>query len=39
MPLDIIDKTKKVFDERLQSINWNEYSNDIPFNPKCLILV
>ena len=30
MPLDIIDKTKKVSDERLQSINWNEYCDDIP---------
>ena len=38
MPLDIIDKTKKVFDERLQSINWNEYSNDIPFNQSALSL-
>ena len=38
MPLDIIDKTKKVFDERLQSINWNEYSKDIPFNQSALSL-
>ena len=38
MPLDIIDKTKKVFDERLQSINWNEYLNDIPFNQSALSL-
>jgi hypothetical protein len=38
MPLDIIDKTKKVFDERLQSINWIEYSNDIPFNQSALSL-
>jgi len=38
MPLDIIDKTKKVFDERFQSINWNEYCNDIPFNPSALSL-
>ena len=38
MPLDIIDKTKKVFDERLQFINWNEYSNDIPFNQSALSL-
>ena len=38
MPLDIIDKTKKVFDERLQSINWNEYSNDAPFNQSALSL-
>ena len=38
MPLDIIDKTKKVFDERLQSINWSEYCNDIPFNQSALSL-
>ena len=38
MPLDIIDKTKKVFDKRLQSINWNEYSHDIPFNQSALSL-
>ena len=38
MPLDIIDKTKKVFDERLQSINWNKYCNDIPFNQSALSL-
>jgi hypothetical protein len=38
MPLDIIDKTKKVFNERLQSINWNEYWNDIPFNQSALSL-
>ena len=38
MPLDIIDKAKKIFDERLQSINWNEYWNDIPFNQSALAL-
>jgi hypothetical protein len=38
MPLDIIDKAKKIFDERLQSINWNEYWNDIPFNQSALSL-
>jgi len=38
MPLDIIDKVKKIFDERLQSINWNEYWNDIPFNQSALAL-
>ena len=38
MPLNIIDKTKKSFDERLQSINWNEYWNDIPFNQSALSL-
>jgi len=38
MPLDIIDKAKKIFDERLQSINWSEYWNDIPFNQSALSL-
>ena len=38
MPLDIIDKTKKVFDERSQSINWDKYFNDIPFNQSALSL-
>ena len=38
MPLDIIDKAKKIFDERLRSINWNEYWNDIPFNQSALAL-
>jgi hypothetical protein len=38
MPLDIIDKAKKIFDERLQSMNWNEYCNDIPFNQSALSL-
>jgi hypothetical protein len=38
MPLDIIDNTKKIFDERSQSLNWNEYWNDIPFNQSALSL-
>ena len=38
MPLDIIDKAKKIFDERSQSLNWNEYWNDIPFNQSALSL-
>ena len=38
MPLDIIDKAKKMFDERSQSLNWNEYWNDIPFNQSALSL-
>ena len=38
MPLDIIDKAKKIFEERMQSINWNEYWNDIPFNQSALSL-
>ena len=38
MPLNIIDEAKVFFDERLQSINWDEYYNDIPFNPSALSL-
>ena len=38
MPPAIIDKTKKKFDERFQSINWNEYWNNIPFNQSALSL-
>ena len=38
MPLDIIDKAKKIFNERSQSLNWNEYWNDIPFNQSALSL-
>ena len=36
MPSAIIDKTKKKFEERFQSINWNEYWNNIPFNQSAL---
>ena len=38
MPSAIIDKTKKKFEERFQSINWNEYCNNIPFNQSALSL-
>ena len=38
MPSAIIDKTKKKFEERFQSINWNEYWNNIPFNQSALYL-
>ena len=38
MPSAIIDKTKKKFDERFQSINWDEYWNNIPFNQSALSL-
>ena len=38
MPLSIIDEAKKTFDERLQLINWDEYYNNIPFNPSALSL-
>ena len=38
MPLDIIDKAKKNFDERLQKLNWENYYKDLPFNPSALSL-
>ncbi|MDC0508624.1 esterase [Candidatus Pelagibacter ubique] len=38
MPLDIIEKAKKTFNERLQNINWEIYYKDLPFNPSALSL-
>ena len=38
MPIDIIEEAKKSFDDRLQSINWDSYYNDIPFNQSALSL-
>ena len=38
MPLDIIEEAKKNFNERLKSINWETYCNDLPFNPSALSL-
>ena len=38
MPLDIIDKARKSFDERLDKINWDSYYQDLPFNPSALSL-
>ena len=38
MPLDIIEKAKKNFNERNQKINWENYYNDLPFNPSALSL-
>ena len=38
MPLDIIEITKKNFDERFEKINWETYYNDLPFNPSALSL-
>tara|TARA_B100000927_G_C16116373_1_gene329320 strand:- start:108 stop:503 length:396 start_codon:yes stop_codon:yes gene_type:complete len=38
MPIDIIEKAKKSFDERLQNINWDNHYNDLPFNPSALSL-
>ena len=38
MPLDIIDKAKKTFKERLNNLNWETYYKDLPFNPSALSL-
>ena len=38
MPLDIIDKAKKNFNERLLKINWETYHSNLPFNPSALSL-
>ena len=38
MPLNIIEEAKKVFNERLQNINWDLYHEDLPFNPSALSL-
>ena len=38
MPLDIIEKAKKNFNERYQNTNWEKYYNDLPFNPSALSL-
>ena len=38
MPLDIIETARKSFDQRLEKINWNEYYQDLPFNPSALSL-
>ena len=38
MPLDLAENTKKIFNERLQNIDWNNYYSDLPFNPSALSL-
>ena len=38
MPLDIIEKAKKDFEERLQNVNWENYFNKLPFNQSALSL-
>ena len=38
MPLDIIEKAIKDFDQRLQNINWENYFNKLPFNQSALSL-
>jgi hypothetical protein len=38
MPEDIIEETKRNFDQRLQNIDWNTYFDNLPFNPSALSL-
>ena len=38
MPLDIIERAKRNFDQKLQNINWESYHDDLPFNPSALSL-
>ena len=38
MPLNIIEESKKGFDERIIKIDWEKYYNDRPFNPSALSL-
>ena len=38
MPHNIIEETKKTFDERLSKMNWDNQINDYPFNQSALSL-
>ena len=38
MPLKIIEEAKKNFEKRSKVINWENYYNDLPFNPSALSL-
>ena len=38
MPLEIIEDAKKNYEERLKNVNWDNYYNDLPFNPSTLSL-
>ena len=38
MPLDIIKNAKEEFNKRLQNLNWENYHEDLPFNPSALSL-
>ena len=38
MPQYIMEDAKKNFNERIQKINWDNYFNDLPFNPSALSL-
>ena len=38
MPEDVIEKARKLFEERYYNIDWKKYSNDLPFNKSALAL-
>ena len=38
MPVDVIEKGKKNFDERLKKINWKTHCDNLPFNDSALSL-
>ena len=38
MPLNIIEESKKTFNERLKNLNWETYYKDLPFNLSALSL-
>ena len=38
MPIDIIEKTKKDFNERINKIDWEKYYKNLPFNKSALAL-
>ena len=38
MPEEVIEKARKLFEERYDNIDWKKYSNDLPFNKSALAL-
>ena len=36
--INIIEESKKNFEERLENLNWDTYHKDLPFNPSALSL-
>ena len=38
MPTDILEKTKKEFDERFKKIDWEKHYKNLPFNNSALAL-
>ena len=38
MPMDVIDKAIKEFDQRYENIDWKKYCKDLPFNKSALAL-